>query len=70
MTKVNDPSQAPTTPQFQLGATSSDAEMHNQLAKSPIPGPGGIVERLGQQFTLPRAEPDSQMSRDHSTPYG
>jgi hypothetical protein len=71
MTKrTNDPSQSPDSPQYQLGATSDDAEMENQIAKNPIPGPGGIVERLGQQFQLPRAQPDASMSRDHSTPYG
>jgi hypothetical protein len=71
MTKrTNDPSQSPVNPQYQLGATSSDAEMENQIAKSLIPGPGAIVDRLGQQFQLPRAQPDASMSRDHSTPYG
>ena len=68
---MKDASQAPVSPQYQLGATSSDAEMANQIAKNPIPGPGGIVERLAnQQWQLPRAEPDSQMSRDHGTPHG
>lgn len=76
MPKTNDPSQSPVTPQFQLGATSSDAEMKNRIAKLPIPGPGGIVERMtkdqlaNQQWQLPRAEPDASMSRDHGTPYG
>jgi hypothetical protein len=59
----NDISQAPTAPQYQLGATSDEAKMASQIAKSPIPGPGGIVERLGQQFQYPRASPDAQMSQ-------
>lgn len=67
---MNDPDPSEARPQFQLGATSDEAKMHAQIAASPIPGPGGIVSRLGQQFQLPRAEPDSGMSRDHSTPYG
>jgi hypothetical protein len=60
----NNPTQSPVTPQYQMGATSNEAEMHAQIAKSPIPGPGAIVQRLGQQFQLPRAGTDSEISRD------
>jgi hypothetical protein len=59
-----DPAHPPIDPQFALGATSDEAEMHAQLANTPIGPPGDIVARLGQQFTLPRASPDSEMSQD------
>lgn len=49
-----DPSAA--SPQFQMGATSSDA-----LSATKLPGPGGIVDRLGQQFQLPRAQTDAEI---------
>ena len=71
MTKTTDPSQAPDSPQYQLGATSDEAAMANQIAHSKVGGPGDIVARLGnQQWQFPRAEPDASMSRDHGTPYG
>lgn len=60
---ANDPSQSPVSPQYQLGATADEAKMASQISSSPIPGPGGIVERLGQQFQYPRASPDAQMSQ-------
>ena len=59
--RQTDVSQDPNTPQFQLGATSEDA-VRAELSDLPLPGPGAIVERLGQQFQLPRAAPDAQMS--------
>jgi len=62
MTKPNDISQSPETPQYQLGATSSEAEMAEQVALNPLAGPGTIVQRLGQQFQMPKAEPDAAMS--------
>ena len=69
--KQTDVSQDPNTPQFQLGATSDEAAMHSQLVRSPLEGPGAIVGRMGQQFTLPRAQPDSEISRDtHGLPNG
>lgn len=71
MTKPNDVSQSPVTPQFQLGATADEAAVASQVARSPIPGPGGIVGRLGQQWQLPRAQTDSEISRDtHGLPNG
>ena len=57
-------------PQFQLGATSSEAEMASRVASVPLPGPGAIVERLGHQFQLPRSSPDAEISRERGTPYG
>jgi hypothetical protein len=64
----NDESQAPVSPQYQMGATANEAKMSAQIARSPIPGPGGIVERLGQQFQLPRASTDASITRDmHGT---
>jgi len=68
--KTNDVSQSPETPQFQVGATTDEAELHQQLVHSSLQGPGAIVSRLGQQFEIPKASPDATMSRDHSTPYG
>ena len=63
--KQNDVSQPPVSPAFQLGATSDEAETAAQIANSPIPGPGAIVDRLAnQQWTLPRSSPDSEISRD------
>lgn len=54
-----------TQPQFTLGATSDEAEMHAQIANSKIPGPGAIANRLtNQQWSLSRAEPDAGISRD------
>ena len=71
------PDVPPQSPQFQLGATSDEAEMEAQIANSPIPGPGGIVKRLqSQQWSLPRnddanAEPYAHISRDtHGLPNG
>lgn len=61
--KQTDVSQDPSTPQFPLGATSDEAAINQQLVRSPLEGPGGIVSRLGYQFELPRAQPDSQMSK-------
>lgn len=61
MRKPNDISQPPQAPQFQLGATSSDAEMAKEIADSHIGGPGEIVQRLGRQFELPRNDnPDAE----------
>ena len=51
-------------PQFPLGATSSEAEMEQQLDRSPLKGPGAIVGRMGLQFQLPRAQTDAEVSRD------
>jgi hypothetical protein len=61
--KPNDVSQSPVNPQYPLGATSDEAEMHQQLVDRDLPGPGDIVARLGRQFQIPRAQPDSQMSQ-------
>lgn len=60
---THDVAQPPVDPQFPLGATSDDAVMYQQLVHSPVGDPGDIVGRLGQQFQLPRADPDSQMSK-------
>jgi len=70
---ARDASEPPYVPQFPLGATSSQAAMAAELEGSPIPAPGGIVERLkSRQFALSRtipnheaarAEPDASMSR-------
>jgi hypothetical protein len=70
--KANDESQSPVQPQYQLGATSDEAKMSAQIARSPIPGPGGIVSRLeNQQWQFPRAQTDSEISRDtHGLPNG
>jgi len=62
MTRPRDVSQAPETPQYQLGATSSEAAMAEQVANNPLAGPGTIVQRLGQQFQMPKAQPDATMS--------
>lgn len=70
MTQTNNPTQSPVNPQFQMGATASEAKLVQQSIRSPLGGPGEIVARLGQQFQIPRAEQDASMSRDHSTPYG
>jgi hypothetical protein len=68
---MNPNTQADQSPQFTLGATSDEAKMRQQLVRSPLEGPGGIVSRLeNQQWQIPRAEQDANMSRDHSTPYG
>ena len=56
--------------QFPLGATTSEAKMRQQIAESPLPGPGAIVARMGYQFQLPRAEPDAGASDNDGTPYG
>jgi hypothetical protein len=60
------------SPQYQLGATSDEAEMENRVAKLPIPGPGDIANQLAnQQWQFPRAATDSQISRDtHGLPNG
>jgi hypothetical protein len=71
MPKSNDVTESPVNPQFQLGATSDEAAMEQQLIRSPLEGPGGIVSRLeNQQWSIARAQPDANMSRDHGTPYG
>jgi hypothetical protein len=71
MPKPNDISQSPDAPQYTLGATTSEAKLANQIAKSKVPGPGAIVERLGRQWQLPRASVDSQINRDgHGLPNG
>ncbi len=60
MRKPNDVSQAPEAPQYQLGPTSDEAKMHQEITKDPLEGPGGIVSRLtAQQWQLPRAQPDA-----------
>jgi hypothetical protein len=59
----NDVSQSPVNPQYQLGVTTDEAKLSNQIAKNSTPEPGAIVGRLGQQFQMPRAQPDSQMSQ-------
>lgn len=64
MTQRNDVSEAPESPQFQLGPTTDSAKMALQIQRSPLEGPGGIVQRLGQQFQLPRASVDSEINRD------
>lgn len=61
---VKDVSQSPTQPQFQLGASSDEAVTALQIQRMPLEGPGGIVKRLGQQFEMPRSQPDSSISRD------
>jgi hypothetical protein len=73
-----DDSQSPTQPIFKLSPSSTEADIHRQLADSSIEGPGAIANRLqNQQWSIsraqnqiPRAEPDAEMDRDHSTPYG
>ena len=60
---TNNITQGPS-PQYTLGATASDAKEANEVANSPLPGPGGIVERMGQQFQMPRAGVDSEINRD------
>ena len=75
MSKINDASQS-QDPQYTLGATSSEAEMHAQIARNPLEGPGGIVNTLGLQYQLPRYdnpdnETDASISRDsHGQPNG
>jgi hypothetical protein len=64
----NDVSEAPVQPQYQLGATASEAAMATQVASNPLQGPGGIVDRLGQQFQIPRAQPDTSDDRFHTNP--
>lgn len=59
----NDIAHPPIDPQFQMGATSSEAEIAEEIADNPIGGPGEIVKRLGRQFELPRAQPDVGMSQ-------
>lgn len=68
--KGSDPAQDPEQPQFQLGATADEGYNAAQIAQLPIGGPGDIVARLGQQFQLPRADPDSQIGQNRGTPYG
>jgi hypothetical protein len=70
--KANDESQSPVQPQYQLGATSDEAKMANQIARNSTPGPGAIVERLAnQQWQFPRAATDSEINRDgHGLPNG
>jgi len=70
--KVNDVSQSPEAPQFQLGATSDEAAIAAQITRNPLEGPGGIVSRLaGLQWEIPRASPDASISRDgHGLPNG
>lgn len=72
------------TPQFQMGATSDEAELYAEITANKIPGPGAIANQLrdedprwaGRQFRLPRhdnprAEPDAQIGRDGGGgPYG
>jgi hypothetical protein len=47
--------------QFPMGAVDDDTAA-TAASLPALPGPGGIVERLGQQFQYPRAQPDDQMS--------
>lgn len=58
MSRQTDWSEPPVDPQLQLGATTSEAERYaevtNEVAR--IGPPGNIVDRLGQQFSLPRAD--------------
>jgi hypothetical protein len=61
---TKDVSESPKNPQFQLGATTDEAETYVSLTRNNIPGPGGIVERLGHQFQMPRASVDSEINRD------
>lgn len=70
--KSNDVSQAPEAPQFALGATVDEAKAAAEIEQSPIPGPGGIINRLtNQQWQFPRAATDSEISRDtHGLPNG
>lgn len=58
------------SPQYQMGATSDEA--YDFIHSTKLPGPGAIAMRLqNQQWQLPRAEPDSQISRDtHGLPNG
>lgn len=64
MRPPNDASQSEEAPQFQLGATSDEAAIASQIVNSPLAGPGDIANRLGYQFEIPRAQTDSQISRD------
>lgn len=70
--KSNDVSQAPESPQYQLGATSDEAKLAAQIAQNDIPGPGAITDRLNnQQWQMPRASVDSEINRDgHGLPNG
>ena len=67
MSKTTDPQ-----PQYQMGATSDEAKLAAEVSNSRIPGPGGIVKRLeNQQWQIPRAATDSEISRDtHGLPNG
>lgn len=46
-------------PQFQMGATTDDAEAYQQILHSDLGGPGDIAARLGMQFQYPRAQTDA-----------
>ena len=60
------------SPQYQLGATSDEAQTAARIARPQLPGPGAIADRLAnQQWQLPRAATDSEISRDtHGLPNG
>lgn len=67
----NDPAHDPTPgPQFPLGASSSEASIHAQLVRNPLPTQGGIVDKIGQQFQLPAASPSTGMSNRPGTNVG
>lgn len=51
-------------PSFPFGPTSDEAQVHAQIARSPLEGPGGIVNTLGLQYQIPRASVDSEINRD------
>jgi len=55
MTKPTDMSQPPRVPQLTMGAVAGD-QTKTEESIGPLPGPGAIVQRLGQQFHLPRAD--------------
>lgn len=63
--KQTDETQSPVVPQFQMGATSDQAKLEAELQQNALPGPGAIVDRLGQQFQYPRADIDSQVGERH-----
>ena len=53
--------------QFQLGATSDEAEMRAEVVNSTLPPPA----LANQQWQFPRASPDADISRDmHGTASG
>lgn len=57
-------------PQFQLGASSDEAELYAQIVHSDLGGPGDIAGRMGMQFQYPRAQTTTMMSDRPGTNVG